>query len=183
LPPRLELWLGVDAGGRTAVPASVAAVDVAVHGDILINHWLFTIALRDAVVGFAPAQQFDNDAFREVNVALGVGRRIEVGDAAFDLIVAPAISAMRLEWDFSNEREAAGEDVEFCLNALARVALRLSKTWALTLTVESELVPGNLTSSPASLETPAGVPPGSSLPPPFPAWMGGIRFGAMGAVL
>jgi hypothetical protein len=183
LPPRLGLWLGIDAGGRTAIPATVAAGDVSVHGDIVLDHWLFTIAIRDAVVGFAPAQGFDNDAFREVNVALGVGRRFEVGETAFDLILAPAISAMRLEWDFPGDRETAGEDVEFSLNALARVALRLSTTWALTLTLESELVPGNLTASPGAIEIPAGVPAGSSLPPSFPAWMCGLRFGVMGAVL
>jgi hypothetical protein len=182
-PPRLALWLGADAGGRTALPASVASADVAVHGDVVLDHWLFTITVRDSVVGFAPAQGFDNDAFREVNVALGVGRRIEVGETAFDLIFAPAISAMRFEWDFGNLGESAGEDVELSVNALARAALRISKSWALTLTVESELVPGNLTGAPGRVPIPAGVPAGTSLPPSFPAWTGGIRFGAMGAVL
>ncbi len=181
--PHLALWLGADAGGRTALPASVASADVAVHGDVLLDHWLFTIVVRDSVVGFAPAQGFDNDAFREVNVALGVGRRIEVGETAFDLIFAPAISAMRFEWDFGPQGESAGEDVELSVNALARAALRISRGWALTLTVESELVPGNLTGAPAEVPIPAGVPAGASLPPPFPAWTGGIRFGVMGAVL
>jgi hypothetical protein len=181
--PRLHLWLGFEAGGRSALPATVAAADVAVHGDILLGHWLFTVVVRDSVVGFAPAQGFDNDAFREVNVALGVGRRVDAGEASFDLILAPALSAMRLEWDFPGDREAAGEDVELSVNALARVALSLSKNWALTLTLESELVPGNLTTSPGRIEVPAGVPANAALPPDFPAWTGGFRIGAMGALL
>ncbi len=182
-PTRLSLWLGADAGGRTALPTSVASGDVAVHGDIVLDHWLFTIVVRDSVVGFAPAQGFDNDAFREVNVALGVGRRIEAGDTAFDLIFAPAISAMRLEWDFGSRGESAGEDVELSVNALARAALRISRNWALTLTIESELVPGNLTGAPARVPVPVDAPASAGLPPPFPAWTGGIRFGAMGAIL
>jgi hypothetical protein len=180
--PRLGLWLGFDAGGRTAVPASIAAADVSVHGDILLDHWLFTIAIRDSVVGFSPGQGVDNDTFREVNVALGVGRRLMVGDTAFDLMVAPAITAMRLEWDFGGGKDSSGEDVELSVNALARVALPISRSWALTLTVESELVPSNL-ASPAHVEPPAGVPFGATMPPTFPAWTGGLRFGAMGAVL
>lgn len=182
-PPHLGLWLGFDVGGRTAAPPTIAAADAAVHGDVLLDHWIFTVTVRDSPVGFAPGQGFDNDAFREVNVALGVGRRLMAGESSFDLIFAPAIAAMRLEWDFPNGADSAGEDVELSLNVLARVALRLSNTWALTLTLESELVPGNLTSSPGRIQIPAGVPAGSSLPPPFPAWTGGIRFGAMGAIL
>jgi hypothetical protein len=181
-PPRLGLWLGLDAGGRTAVPASIAAADVSVHGDIVLDHWLFTIAIRDSVVGFSPGQGVDNDTFREVNVGLGVGRRLTVGETAFDLVLAPAITAMRLEWDYPGDKDASGEDVELSVNALARVAVPISKSWALTLTVESELVPSNL-SSPAHIEPPAGVPPGATQPPPFPAWTGGLRIGAMGAIL
>ena len=181
--PRLHFWLGFEAGGRSAIPATVAAADAAVHGVILLDHWLFTVVVRDSLVGFAPAQGSDNDAFREVNVALGVGRRVDVGETSFDLILAPALSAMRLEWDFPGDREAAGEDVELSVNALARVALPLSKNWALTLTFESELVPGNLTTSPGRVEVPAGVPASAPLPPAFPAWTGGFRIGAMGALL
>ncbi len=181
--PRLGLWLGFDLGGRTAVPASVAAADVAVHGDVLLDRWIFAVSIRYSPVGYALAQGFDNDAFREVDVGLGVGRRITLGDTAFDLIFAPAITAMRMEWDFPGHTDSPGEDVELAINAQARVAVSLSKDWALTLTLESELVPGNLTTSPARIETPVGVPVTAALPPPFPAWTGGIRFGAMGAVL
>jgi len=181
--PRLGLWLGFDLGGRTAVPASVAAADVAVHGDVLLDRWIFAVSVRYSPVGYAPAQGFDNDAFREVDVGLGVGRRITLGDTAFDLIAIPAITAMRLEWDFPGHLDSPGEDVELAINAQARVVVSLSKEWALTLTLESELVPGNLTPSPARIEVPAGVPASAALPPPFPAWTGGIRFGAMGAVL
>jgi hypothetical protein len=177
--PRLALWLGFDVGGRTAAPATLATADLAV----LLDHWLFTVGVRDSPVGFAPGQGFDNDAFREVDVALGVGRRLTAGESSFDLIFAPAITAMRLEWDYSNGVDSAGEDVELSLNVLARAALRLSSHWALTVTLESDLVPGNLTSAPARIQVPAGLPADSSLPPAFPAWTGGLRFGAMGAVL
>jgi hypothetical protein len=181
--PHLGLWLGFDLGGRTAVPASVAAADVAAHADLLLGHWILGVSVRYTPVGYAPAQGFDDDAFREVDVGLGVGRRVTVGDTAFDFIAAPAITAMRLEWDFPGHPDTAGEDVEFAINAQARVAVSLSKDWALTLTLESELVPGNLTASPARIEVPVGVPASAAVPPPFPAWMGGIRLGAMGAVL
>jgi hypothetical protein len=181
--PHLALWLGFDVGGRTSAPSTIAAADAAVHADVLLDHWILSVTVRDSPVGFAPGQGFDNDVFREVNVALGVGRRLTAGETSFDLIVAPAIAAMRLEWDFSNGTDSAGEDVELSLNVLARAALRLSNDWALTLTLESELVPGNLTTSPARIQVPVGVPADSSLPPAFPAWTGGIRFGAMGAIL
>jgi hypothetical protein len=179
----LELWLGFEVGGRTAIPATVAAADVATHADILINHWLFQIMIRDSPVGFSPGQGFDNDAYREVNVGLGFGRRYTSGDTSFDVLLSPAIAAMRLEWDFAPGREAEGEDVEFALDASVRVALALSRSWALTLTLESELVPGNLTSSSAHVEPPSNLPSTVAAPPNFPGWMGGVRFGAMGAVL
>jgi len=179
----LGLWLGFDVGGRTSVPATIAAADVSAHADILLDHWIFQVTIRSSPVGFTPGQRFDNDAYREVNVGLGAGRRFSSGDTSFDMMIAPSIAAMRIEWDYADGQEAEGEDVEFAINASARIAFSLSRDWALTLTVESELVPGNLTSSAAHLEPPANLPASDAGPPSFPAWLGSVRFGAMGAVL
>jgi hypothetical protein len=128
-------------------------------------------------------QGLDVDAFREVNIGLGVGRRLMWGDTAFDLVLEPAVTAMQLEWDFTSTQDIQGEDVELSVNALARVALPITKRWALTITLEGDLIPGNLSSSPAHLDVPSGASQGASAPPTFPAWTGGVRFGAMGAVL
>ena len=129
------------------------------------------------------AQGLDRDAFRQVTFGLGFGRRFVAGDAAFDLMLQPTIIAMQMEYDFTDTIESQGSDIELGVDALVRLALPVGKGWALTLTLENDLIPGNLSSVPARISTPVNAPPGAVEPPPFPAWQGALRVGAMGAIL
>jgi len=179
----LALYVGVDAGGRVAEPTSIAMIDIGLHGDLLLSHWLVTAAFRGTILGLVNAQGLDNDAYRQVAFGLGVGRRFNAGEAAFDVILEPTVVAMQMEYDYSATVETQGSDVEMSVNALVRMALPISKSWALTLTLENDLLPGNLQSTPARLSRPSSAPVGSVDAAPFPSWQGALRFGAMGALL
>lgn len=172
-----SLWLGVDIGGRVAEPTSIAMVDVGVHGTLVLRSWLLSLALRSTPLGLVTSQGLDNDAFRQVDVGVGFGRRFMTRAAALDLLVEPSITAMRLEYDGPGDSDVAGEDVELTVSALARLALPLTSTWALTLTLEGGVTPGNAGSTPAKL------PPTPYETPAFPAWQTALRVGAMGALL
>jgi hypothetical protein len=179
----LALYVGVDAGGRVAQPTSIAMIDVGLHSDLLLSHWLLTVAIRNTPLGLVGAQGLDRDAFRQVTFGLGFGRRFVAGEAAFDVILEPTIVAMQMEYDYSATVESQGNDVEMSVNGLVRMALPVGKSWALTLTLENDVIPGNLSSVPAHLSRPSDAPAGEVNPPPFPSWQGALRFGVMGALL
>jgi hypothetical protein len=176
---RLSLWLGLDVGGRATAPTAVAMIDVRASGELLLDHWLLALALGGAPTAVTGAQGLDNDAYREVNAALEVGRRFDLGGPALDVAGDLSIVAMRMEYDYADGRETAGSDVELGLGALGRLSLPLGPSWGLTLAVEGRVLPGNAI-SPSLLDSPPGE---TSALPTFPAWSAALRVGAMGELL
>jgi hypothetical protein len=177
--------LGVEAGGRVAVPGAITMIDVEVHAGVILDQWLLFLSIRDAPLGLFAQQGVDADAYVEAAAGLGVGRRFDVGLATFDVALVPSLVATRMEYDYPPGSESngfQGNDVELRLGALVRMGLPLSRTWRLTLTVDTDLAPGNL-ANPARISLPSTItaPPGE--PTPFPAWTTGIRLGATGALL
>lgn len=175
-----SLWVGIEAGGRIAQPTSIAMADLSLDGTLLLDPWLISVAIRSTPLGLASAQGLDRDAFRQVAIGLGAGRRLQAGDAMIDVIMEPAVTAMRMEYDFGNGVDSRGEDVELSVDAVARLALPVGKGWALTLTLEGDAIPGNLGNAPARVDTPPGQ---SRQAPQFPAWESALRLGVMGALL
>jgi hypothetical protein len=179
----VSVFVGLDVGGRVAQPTSIAMADVGLHGDLLLAHWLLSAAIRGTPLGLVTAQGLDRDAFHQVSFGLGFGRRLTAGSAAFDLVLEPAILAMSMEYDFSDTVETTGSDVELSVDALVRLVLPLGKGWGLTLNLENDVIPGNLSSVPAHLQTPSNAPAGAVAPPPFPSWQGALRIGVQGSLL
>jgi hypothetical protein len=176
-PPRsIHAWVGLAAGGRLSAPTSISMVDVEGRADVLLGEWLFLASFRYVPLGLAPVQGVDSDVYREIAVALGAGRRFALGrDGAVDVALSPSLIAMRLETDSVPGNESADQyanDIEFRLGVSARLALPMGQRWALTLTADTDVAP-------ASLASPRHV--GTLLP--FPTWTGGLRLGAMGALL
>jgi hypothetical protein len=179
------VWLGLAAGGRVASPTPILTVDIEAYASVLLGSWLVTASIRDVPTGLVAAQGVDEDAFREVSAGLGFGRRVVAGSATVDLVVEPAIVAMQLEYDFpagSKPSEVSGGDVEFGVDAMMRLGFPLSRSWMLTITMDADVLPGNVV-SPAHLQLPLGAMTGNVVPSPFPAMTSGVRVGASGALL
>jgi hypothetical protein len=180
------VWLGFAVGGRVASPTSILTLDIEAYANVLLGHWLLIASIRDVPTGLVAAQGIDEDAFREVSAGLGFGRRVVAGDAAIDVAVLPALVAMQMEYDFppgTVPSSVHGGDVEFGLDAMARLALPVSKSWVLTLAIDADVLPGNV-ASPTRLDTPQGITTrGLAAPPPFPTLTSGVRIGASGALL
>lgn len=177
VPPRpLHAWVGLAAGARISAPAAIAMVDLEGRADLFLDRWLFLASFRYVPFGLASTQGVDADVYREIAVALGFGRRFNLGSGgAVDVALSPSLIAMRLETDLLPGNESADQfanDVELRLGLSARLALPLGRRWALTLTADSDIAP-------ASVFNPRRV--GTLLP--FPTWTSGVRLGASGALL
>jgi hypothetical protein len=170
---------------RLTAPTNLTVLDVEARADLLLHPWLLVATIRSAVVSCAGQQGVDCDVYNDVSTGVGVGRRFETGPAAVDLAFEPSVVVMHMEYDFPAGFEGApveGTEVALRVDASARLAVPLGPNWALTVTVDGGLSPAMLV-SPSQLAVPGGAPKGSEGPPPFPAWMGGVRVGASGALL
>jgi hypothetical protein len=185
VPRTVALWTGLSAGVRLTAPTDLTVLDFEARVDLLLSPWLLIATVRSAVASCTGRQGVDCDVYTDVSTGVGVGRRFETGPAAVDVAIEPSIVAMHMEYDFPAGFEGApieGTEVALRVDASARLAVPLSPSWALTVTVDGGLSPA-LLMSPSQLAIPGGAPNGSSGPPPFPAWMGGVRIGASGALL
>jgi hypothetical protein len=181
----IALWTGLSAGVRLTAPTDLMVLDVEARADLLLYPWLLTATIRSAVASCAGQQGVDCDVYNDVSAGVGVGRRFAAGAAAIDLALEPSIVVMHMEYDYPGGFEGAlveGTEVALRVDTSARLAVPLGPSWALTVTVDGGLAPAMLV-SPSQLAVPGGAPPGSPAPPPFPAWMGGVRVGASGALL
>ncbi len=181
----IAVWLGFAVGGRIAAPTSILTLEFEAYANVLLGPWFLIASFRDAPTGLVASQGVDEDAFRQVSAGLGFGRRIVAGASAINLGLQLALVAMQMEYDFpprSLPSSVHGTDVDFSLDAFARLALPLSPSWKLTLTIDAEFIPSNI-ATPDRLDIPAGAMIGTSMPPPFPAVTSGLRIGATGALL
>jgi hypothetical protein len=119
-----------------------------------------------------------------VSLGVGVGRRFHAGRAAVDLAFEPSFVVMHMEYDAPGGSEAESWDgtvVTLRADVSARLALPIGDSWVLTLTIDGGLAPSIL-ANPTRLQVPESITAGNP-PPPFPAWTGGLRIGASGALL
>lgn len=179
--PALHAWAGLGAGVRLADPTAVTVLDVEARGDLFLDRWLAMMTIRSAVASCLGRQGVDCDVYNDVSVGLGAGRHLRAGAAAVDVTLEPSIVWMHMEYDGGTGGEGLGgqgNEVALRVDAAARLAVPLGPSWALTLTVDAGLAPSML-AAPTRITLPAG----SGEAPPFPAWTGGVRLGASGALL
>jgi hypothetical protein len=183
VPRSIGLWAGAAAGVRVIAPTNTAVVDVEARADLTLAPWLFPATIRSALATCLGQKGYDCDVYSDVSVGVGVGRRIAAGAAAVDLAFGPSVVWMRMEYDapLGQGLSVAGTVVALRIDASARVAVPLGKSWALTLTLDAGLAPSLLTTT--RLDPPAGATVPDGEPPAFPAWIGGVRLGASGALL
>ena len=179
--PTLGAWVGLASGVRLADPTGVTVLDVEARADLLLGPWLAMMTIRSAVASCLGRQGVDCDVYNDVSVGLGAGRRLRAGAAAVDVALEPSVVWMRMEYDGGAGGEAhsgQGDEVTLRVDASARLSVPLGPSWALTLTVDAGLAP-SLLASPTRITLPAGA----GDVPAFPAWTGGVRVGASGALL
>jgi hypothetical protein len=180
--PALALWAGLAGGLRLTAPTGVTVVDAEARADLLLGRWLAMATMRSAVASCTGTQGLDCDVYNDVSFGLGVGRRLLTKAAAIDLALEPSIVWMHMEFDApggSEGRDTSGSEVVLRVDASVRLAVPLGANWAFTLTLDGGLAPAML-ASPTRIATPGGS---VAEPPPFPAWTGGVRVGAAGALL
>jgi hypothetical protein len=177
------VWAGVGAGVRLTAPTGVTVLDAEARADVFFDRWLLLSTVRSALVSCLGGQGVDCDVYNDVSFGVGAGGRVRAGTAAVDLALEPSVVWMHMEYDAdagSEEHSVSGSEVTLRLDASARMAVPLSERWALTVTIDAGLAPVMLRT------TRVEVPPafsGAAAPPPFPAWTGGVRVGASGAIL
>jgi len=184
-PRATALWAGLSGGIRLAAPTALSVIDVEARADIIFDRWLMLVSLQSSLVSCLGQQGLDCDVYNDVSLGVGVGRRFRLGAPDIDVAFAPSVVVMHMEYDGTSGGEGQslqGTEVVLRFDASARLAVPVNPHWALTFTLDGGLAPSMLT-SPARLSLPAGVPAGAQPPPPFPAWSGGVRLGASGAVL
>ncbi len=159
----------------------MAMIDVHAFGEILLNRWLLALSLGGSPTAITAAQGLDDDAYREVSASLAAGRHLDLGGPSLDIAGSVSIVAMRMEYDYPDGHETSGNDVELGVGALARLDLPLSREWALTVSVDTRVLPGDAF-SPTTLDVPAGEANGPAVPP-FPVWSAALRVGAMAELL
>ena len=177
----MELWGGLSAGLRLTAPTGVFVLDVEARADLLLGSWLLLANVRSAVVSCTGQQGVDCDVYNDVSAGVGVGRRVHAGDASFDFAFEPSFVWMHMEYDYppgSEDEEVEGSEIALRLDASARLVVPLGRKWVCTVTLDGGLAPSMLV-SPAQLRLPGA----ETQPPPFPAWSGGLRVGASGALL
>jgi hypothetical protein len=184
-PRTIALWVGLSGGIRLTAPTSLSVLDVEARGDILFDRWLMLMTLRSALVSCLGQQGVDCDVYSDVSAGVGVGRRFRLGGPDIDVALEPSLVVMHMEYDLTAGAE--GQTVEdtqvvLRLDASARLAVPFDQHWVLTVTLDGGLAPSML-ANPTRLELPAGPAPRGQPPPPFPAWSGGLRLGASGALL
>jgi hypothetical protein len=184
-PKTIALWAGLSAGIRLTAPTSLGVLDVEARADLLSDRWLLLATLRSALVSCLGQQGIDCDVYRDVIAGMGVGRRFNVGAPDLDVAFEPSLAVMRMEYDGASGGEGQMvEQTEVVLrfDLSARLVVPIDRHWALTLTIDGGLAPSVL-ASPIRLPLPPGATMATEPPPPFPAWSGGARLGASGALL
>jgi len=178
------VWAGLSAGLRLTAPTAVTVLDVEARADVVFDRWLLLATIRSAVISCLGQQGLDCDVYTDVSFGAGVGRRFHAGPADIDLAFEPSFVVMHMEYDAPGGSEAESTDgtvVTLRADVSTRLALPLSNSWVLTVTVDGGLAPTVL-ANPTRLQVPEAIT-GGNPPPPFPAWTGGLRIGASGALL
>jgi hypothetical protein len=178
------LWAGISGGIRLTAPTLLTVLDIEARADILFDHWFMLVTVQSALLSCLGQQGVDCDVYNDVSAGAGVGRRFPLDGPALDVAFEPSLVVMHLEYDGTSGGDgqtARDTEVVLRLDVSARLAVPLDRHWFLTVTFDGGLAPSML-ATPTRLELPVGAAPGVKAPL-FPAWSGGVRLGAAGALL
>jgi hypothetical protein len=166
----MGLWLGIGVGARYGAPSRVVMLDFEARADLRVDRALLFLALRGVPKGAVLARGEERASYRESSIGFGLGRSFDAGTCTVDVAVVPALSAMRM--DPNGPSPPLADYVDLRLGLMTRLGVPLSRSWRLTLTADTDVVPDRLSRPIRDQSLPA-----------IPSWTSGIQVGASGAIL
>jgi hypothetical protein len=165
--------IALQLGPRIAGPTPFWMTDVELRGDLRVRSWLVMVSVRYAPLGASPGHlAFDDDAYNEMALGIGVGRRFTVGRSALDLALMSSLVAINMEKDAPVDNIGASAS-QGRVSISARWSAAIGARTAIVLTTDAEVAPGALGGAVTVRE---------GMPAP-PAWTFGLRVGAASDVL
>ncbi len=174
--PPIQLSLGAAAGARVGEPTGVVMGDLEARADLYARGWLVVASARFAVVGARPGgARIEGYGYNEYAFGLGLGRRIDLGATALDIVLMPTLVVMDEEGGPSGVAgdTASGGDNQLRFGSSARWTFARTNRWGWGVTLDGDFAP-SAARKPTRLDVPL---------PPLPSWTFGLRLGAAGDVL
>jgi hypothetical protein len=141
-PRAVDVAIGLSTGVRAGVPTEVIMWESEVQIDVLFHNWLIFALMRYAPLGAISGVTADTDAYEELGVGFGAGRRWTWRRHAFDVSASPSIVFVNMEVD--SPMEVSGELAQLRIAGAARYGYGLGGGWRFTATLDTEAAPSSL---------------------------------------
>lgn len=168
----VKVWLGVAVGARLGEPTHAEMLDLEARADVFVNRWLLFLSFRYAP-GLASGADQDDQSYEETAIGVGAGRHETLGKTAIDFAVLPSLATMSFDDESGSYDAHGGTRAELRLGVSLRWSIPLGPSWRLGVTADTDVAP-------QSLHRAVRLDPDGA---PLPAWTGGLRVGAAGALL
>jgi hypothetical protein len=165
-PPAVHVAIGLSTGVRVGVPTDVIMWDSELQVDVLFHEWLIFALMRYAPLGAISGVAADTDAYEELGVGFGAGRRWSWGLHTLDITASPSVVFVNEEVD--SPMEVSGELAQLRIAGAARYGYGLGAGWRFTVTLDTEVAPSSIIKERR---------PERGLEP-IPMWTSGLRLGA-----
>ena len=139
--PSWELSFSASTGVRAAFPTDVLVADFDVRADLLVHSWLLTLRVRASPLVLAMRGTYDDDAYDEAAVGLGLGRQLRLGRSVLALTGESNVTYIWIESDALN---LSMERAQLRLAAVARWGYPVGRGVRLHAAVEGEISPTGL---------------------------------------
>jgi hypothetical protein len=150
-------------GIRAAFPTDVLLADFDVRADLLLHDWLVTFGVRAAPFVLAMRGPYDDDAYDEAAIGLGLGRQLKLGGSVLALTGGASVVYV---WVENDNLSISTERAQLRIAALARWSYPSKATVRFNATLDAEVSPTGLVNDYAGADL-----------APFPTVTLGLRLG------
>ena len=147
LPPAWVLSFSASTGVRAVFPTDVLVAEFDVRADLALHDWLVTFRVRAAPLVLAMRGPYDEDAYDEAGVGLGLGRQLRLGRSVLELTGEANVTFIWLENDVLN---LDAERAQARLAAVARWTYPVSHALRVNADVDGEISPTGLVNASAA---------------------------------
>jgi hypothetical protein len=167
-----EVWLSGAVGARLGEPTHAEMLDLEARADVTIRQWLLLVSFRYAR-GLKSGADADDQSYEETAIGVGAGRHETLGTTTLDVALVPSLATMSFDDESGSYDARGGTRSELRVGVSLRWSVALGPSWRLGITADTDVAPQGLVRS-VRLD-PDGAP--------LPAWTGGLRVSAAGALL
>jgi hypothetical protein len=169
--PAVHVAIGLSTGVRAGVPTDVIMWDSELRVDVALHDWLIFALMRYAPLGAISGVAADTDAYEELGLGFGAGRRWSWGRQVLDITASP--SAVFVNEEVDSPTEVSGEVAQLRIAGAARYGYEIGSGWRFTVTLDTEIAPSSVIKERRADRALA----------PVPMWTAGLRLGASAGVL